>query len=294
MKGREKRRAMLLDVALIGPATLFFVAIVLVSFVFGFYYSFTQWNGAASHAVWIGFKNFIRIFTTDNQVGPSAWFTIRFTIASLVLSNAIALILALALTQPLRGAGAFRTLFFLPNVIGGIILGFIWRFILVDVFPAIGSATGLGFFNLGWLGDEFTAFWGTVIVFVWKTSGYLMVIYIASIMNVSTELIESARIEGASGPQMFSRIILPLIMPAVTVCLFLMLSWSTKLFDVIFALTHGGPFRSTEAFALNIYFEAFQNNNFGYASAKAVLFFLAVGALTLIQVTLTKRAEVEA
>jgi raffinose/stachyose/melibiose transport system permease protein len=290
---KDPRREALTDALFLGPAILFFAIIVVGSFILGIYYAFTDWNGISLSSNWVGWENFRTIFTDDRQVGYSAVFTLRLTLTAVVLSNVLGLGLALLVTRAIKLANGFRAVFFLPNVIGGIILGFIWRFIFTSAFPALGDLTGWGFFELPWLGDAFTGFWAIIIVFTWRTTGYLMVIYIAAIMAIDDALIESAQIDGASGMQMFLKITLPLIAPAVTICLFLMLSWATKIFDVIFSLTRGGPFGATEAFALNIYFEAFQANNYGLGSAKAVLFFLVVGVVTLIQVTLTKRLEID-
>ncbi len=290
---KDPRREALTDALFLGPAIFFFAIIVVGSFILGIYYAFTDWNGISLSSNWVGWENFRTIFTDDRQVGYSAVFTLRLTLTAVVLSNVLGLGLALLVTRAIKFANGFRAVFFLPNVIGGIILGFIWRFIFTSAFPALGDLTGWGFFELPWLGDAFTGFWAIIIVFTWRTTGYLMVIYIAAIMAIDDALIESAQIDGASGVQMFLKITLPLIAPAVTICLFLMLSWSTKIFDVIFSLTRGGPFGATEAFALNIYFEAFQANNYGLGSAKAVLFFLVVGVVTLIQVTLTKRLEID-
>ncbi len=282
------------DVVFVGPAVVFFTVIVATSFFLGIYYAFTEWNGVSRRAIWIGLENFRTIFTDDPQAGASAWFTLRFTVTSVILSNVAGLALALVVTQPMRAANAYRAIFFLPNVIGGIILGFIWRFIFTSGMPAIAEVFPAPFFELPWLGDPFTGFWATVIVFTWKTAGYLMVVYIAAIVSIDDHLLESARIDGAGPLHMFARIILPLITPAITICLFLMLSWATKIFDVIFSLTDGGPFNSTEAFALNIYYEAFQFNNYGLGAAKAILFFIVVGIFTIVQVSLTKRLEIEA
>jgi len=289
----QQLRAVRDDVIFIAPAVVFFVMIVAASFLLGIYYSFTSWNGVGKHAAWIGLENYRYLVTEDGRALRSAWFTIRFTITSVIVSNFIALLLALILTQPIRGAKAFRAIFFLPNVIGGIILGFVWRFIFDSAFSSLAETTSLAFFQLPWLGTPGTGYWAVVIVFVWKTTGYLMVIYIAAIVGIDTQLLEAARIDGAHAGQILTRIMIPLMTPAFTVCLFLMLSWSMKLFDVIFSLTKGGPFQSTEAFSLNIYLEAFSFNNYGYGSAKAVLFFIAVGVVTLIQVTATKRLEIE-
>lgn len=290
---RDRKRELATDALFLGPAVVLFAMIVVASFILGIYYAFTDWNGISLQSSWVGWDNFRTIFTDDPQVGYSALFTLRLTLTAVVLSNVIGLGLALLVTRAIKFANGLRAVFFLPNVIGGIILGFIWRFIFTSAFPAVGELTGSGFFQLPWLGDAFTGFWAIIIVFTWRTTGYLMVIYIAAIVAIDDAVIESAQIDGASAVQLFLRIILPLIVPAITICLFLMLSWSTKIFDVIFSLTRGGPFDSTEAFALNIYFEAFEANNYGLGSAKAVLFFIVVGLVTLIQVSITKRWEIE-
>lgn len=282
------------DAIFLAPGFLFFAVIVLASFILGIYYSFTDWNGVNLQANWVGLRNYIKIFGGgDEQAATSAFFTLRFTVASVILSNLLAFALALGLTRALRRANLMKVIIFLPNVIGGIILGFIWRFILASTFPTIGEVTGIAFFELPWLGTPETGFWGSVIVFLWQRTGYLMVIYVAAILGINRDLIEAAKIDGASGSMMLRRVILPLVVPAITVCVFLSLSWTTKMFDVIFALTRGGPFGSTETFAMNIYFEAFTNSNYGLGSAKAILFFIVVATVTTIQVIASKRLEVE-
>ena len=286
-------RAIRTDLLFIGPGFVFFAGIVLISFVLGIYYSFTEWNGVDAEATWIGLANYVEVFEGDTQAGVSAWFTLRFTVVSVVIANLLAFVLALALTRALKSANVMRTIIFLPNIIGGIILGFIWRFIFVNSFATIGELTGIGFFELPWLGTANTGFWGSVIVFLWQRTGYLMVIYVAALVSINEDLLEAARIDGATGFQMLGRVIIPLVVPAVTVCIFLALSWTTKMFDVIYALTQGGPFGSTETFAMNIYYEAFASNNYGLGSAKAILFFLVVGVISTAQVLITKRWEVE-
>ncbi|MNJ42717.1 Lactose transport system permease protein LacF [compost metagenome] len=181
----------------------------------------------------------------------------------------------------------------MPHVIGGLLLGFIWQFIFVRGFSSIGDWTGLSFFQLPWLGTESTSFWAIIIVFVWQNAGYLMVIYISAMNNVPKNLMEAAQVDGAGKRQVLGKIIVPLIMPAVTVCLFLAISWSFKLFDLNLSLTKGGPFKSTESVALNIYNEAFNISRFGMGSAKAILFFLIVAVISMLQVWATKRKEVE-
>lgn len=282
------------DFFFIGPGFAVFLIIVFLSFLMGVYYSFTEWNGINREAIWIGIENYRTIFRGgDPEAMTAALFTIRFTLLSVMISNLLAFALALALTMALKTANALRTIIFLPNVIGGIILGFVWRFVFSNSFGSIGELTGITFFELPWLGTPGTGFWGSVIVFVWQRTGYLMVIYIAAIVTINEDLLEAARIDGASNLTMLWKIIVPLTVPAITVSVFLALSWTTKMFDIIFALTGGGPFGSTQTFAMNIYFEAFRYNNYGIGSAKAILFFLAVGIISTTQVLVTKRWEVE-
>ncbi|MDA3938866.1 MAG: sugar ABC transporter permease [Spirochaetia bacterium] len=278
----------------LGPAVFFFILIIVFPFISGIYYSFTEWNGVNATPIWVGINNFQQILFHDTQFFTSLWFTFRFTVTTLVITNVLAFGFAMVLIQPLRTKVLLRTIFFLPNVIGGVLLGFIWRFILVNGFSTIGEITKLSFFALPWLGSPETGFWGLVIVYTWRSVGYLMIIYIAHLLNIDTELMEAAHMDGAGGVYMFTRIIVPLSMPAITVCLFLALSWTFKSFDIVLSLTSGGPFRSTETVALNIYLEAFRYGNYGVGSAKSILYFLVVGVITLFQVRQTKKMEVEA
>lgn len=290
----RKSSQMMQQFIFVGPALFFFMLIIAAPFLLGMYYSFTEWNGASKDPVWVGFANFTKIFTDDPAFLKSFTFTALFTLAGVLLTNLIGFFLAYFLTKPLKTKNVLRTVFFMPNVIGGLLLGFIWQFIFVRGFASLGEVTGLAFFNLPWLGDATTAFWAIVIVFVWQTAGYLMVIYISSLNNVPTEVLEAAQIDGATRGQMLRSIIVPLIMPGVTVCLFLAISWSFKMFDLNLSLTKGGPFRSTESLALNIYNEAFVNGRYGLGTAKALIFFIVVAIITSIQVRLTKSREVEA
>jgi raffinose/stachyose/melibiose transport system permease protein len=293
MKHRKSSQ-LLQQLVFVGPSIVFFILIIVVPFLLGMVYSFTDWNGVSTNIHWVGFDNFKQIFSNDPKFLSAFWFTVRFTLVGVILTNVIGFFLAYFLTKPLKTRNFLRTIFFMPNVIGGLLLGFIWQFIFVKGFSAVGDVTGWSFFNLPWLGDEPTAFWGIVIVFVWQTAGYLMVIYISSLTNVSPDLLEAAEIDGASRWQVLRSIIFPLIMPGVTICLFLAISWSFKMFDLNLSLTKGGPFGSTESVALNIYNEAFVNNRYGIGTAKALVFFVIVAIITMIQVRVTKSKEVEA
>jgi raffinose/stachyose/melibiose transport system permease protein len=277
----------------IGPALVFFIIIIVIPFLMSIYYSFMEWNGVTTEVKFNGLENFRRILFEDQDYRNAFWFTTRFTLMSVVLTNLLGFVLALLLTQALKSRNVLRTIFFMPNVIGGLLLGFIWQFIFVKGFATVGELTHLAFFELPWLGDEPTAFWALVIVSVWQSSGYLMIIYIAALMNVPKDMIEAAYIDGATRWQMLRKITIPLIMPAVTVCLFLTISWAFKMFDLNVSLTKGGPFNSTESVSLNIYQEAFRNNRYGLGTAKALVFFIVVAVISTIQVVYTKRKEVE-
>ncbi|WP_460320173.1 carbohydrate ABC transporter permease [Paenibacillus sp. YSY-4.3] len=290
---RKRASQLLQQIIFVGPSTIFFILIVAAPFVLGLYYSFTSWNGISRHADLVGVSNYLHIFTRDLAFRSSFVFTAKFTLLSVLLTNVTAFILAYLLTKPFRTRNVMRTVFFMPHVIGGLLLGFIWQFIFVRGFSSIGEWTGLSFFRLSWLGTEFTSFWAIIIVFVWQNAGYLMVIYISAMNNVPKNLMEAAQVDGAGKRQVLGKIIVPLIMPAVTVCLFLAISWSFKLFDLNLSLTKGGPFKSTESVALNIYNEAFNISRFGMGSAKAILFFLIVAIISILQVWATKSKEVE-
>ncbi|USK40005.1 sugar ABC transporter permease [Cytobacillus firmus] len=280
--------------AFVGPALIFFLVIQIIPFLMGIYYSFTSWNGVSSVVEWVGLENYIKIFKSDPKFFDSFIFTTKFMLASVIISNLLGFGLALLLNAALKSRNLLRTVFFIPNVIGGLLLGFIWQFIFVKGFAAIGNLTDLSVFKLPWLGDETTAFWGIVIVFAWQISGYMMVIYIAALQGVDQTLLEAARIDGASSWTLLTKIIVPLILPAFTICFFLTISMAFKIFDLNISLTGGGPFNSTQSVAINIYQEAFQNNRYGLGTAKSILFFLVVAVFTTVQVMMTKKREVEA
>lgn len=293
-KMSKKMKKLLTYAAFVGPALLFFIVIQIIPFFMGVYYSFTSWNGVSSAVEWVGFDNYKTVFSGDSNYYDSFMFTTKFMFASVVISNIIGFSLALILNAALKTKNVLRTVFFLPNVIGGLLLGFIWQFIFVRGFSAVGDITNIGFFQLPWLGDASTAFWGIVIVFAWQISGYMMVIYVAALQGIDTSLIEAAKIDGADSRQLLTKIIIPLILPAFTICFFLTISMAFKIFDLNLSLTGGGPFNSTQSVAINIYREAFIHNNYGVGSTKAIIFFIIVAFFTTAQVMITKKREVEA
>ncbi len=276
-----------------GPAAAVYAIIIAIPMVLCIYYSFTSWNGISGQVAWVGLENYKKILSTDKQFYSSFWFTFRYMLAVLVFTNVLGFTFAYLLSKPLKTRNVLRTLLFMPNVLGGLLLGFIWQFIFVQGFATLGKMTDIAFFNLQWLGTATTSYWALVIVSIWQGAGYLMVIYIAGLTNVPADLMQAAEIDGAKSWQILRHIILPLIMPAITVCLFLTISWAFKSFDLNFSLTKGGPFRSSESISMNIYNEAFQNNNYGLGTTKAFIFFIIVMIVTSIQVAVTKKREVE-
>lgn len=272
---------------------LAFVLVMVVPFLFGLFVSFTDWNGTRATFSFLGLQNYVTAFT-DPQFWTSMGITLRYVLFVLVLTNVLALLLAVLVTSGFRGQNFFRAAFFTPNLIGGVILGFIWVFIFSRVFVYFGKSLGIPFLASSWLGSANMAFWALVMVGVWQMSGYMMLIYIAGLTGVPDSVIEAARIDGAKGYQIFTRIKLPLMVPAFTISLFLTLQKSFMTFDTNLTLTKGGPYRATELVAMHIYNEAFKFRNYGPGQAKAFLFFFIVAAIALIQVVVLKRKEVEA
>lgn len=272
------------------PTLAALALVVFVPFIYGFIFSFTDWNGLKANE-FVGFSNYIDVFKDQNFIN-SLWFTIKFAVVSIILVNVIGLGLALLVTQRMKSSNALRTVFFMPNLIGGLILGFIWQFIFVSAFDAVGSALGVGALQ-GWLSNAETGFWGLVILNVWQYAGYIMIIYIAYLESVPQELIEASEIDGANALQRFWRVKFPLVAPAFTISLFLTLSNAFKMYDQNLALTNGGPFRSTEMVAMQIYNTAFAEYDMAFAQAKAVIFFILVAAVALTQVYYNKKREVD-
>ncbi|HHU19667.1 MAG TPA: sugar ABC transporter permease [Bacilli bacterium] len=272
------------------PALFALVVVVFFPFLYGFYYTFTDWNGLRA-TTFLGLDNYFAIFS-DQRFIDSLVFTIKFAITSIVIVNVLGLGLAVLVTQKIKISNGLRTIFFMPNLIGGLILGFIWQFIFISGFDAVGKLFDLSFLQ-GWLSNAETGFWGLVILNVWQYAGYIMIIYISYLQGVPQELLEAAEIDGASAFQRFWRIKFPLVAPAFTVSLFLTLSNAFKLYDQNLALTNGGPYGSTEMLAMEIYNTAFSRYDMAYAQSKAVIFFILVAVVALTQVYVNKKREVE-
>ncbi|GEN46619.1 carbohydrate ABC transporter permease [Alkalibacillus haloalkaliphilus] len=289
----SKHRNKLWYLLFVLPLFIIFATVVLIPFFIGIFYSFFEWDGfSANPMVYVGLDNYIELID-DGRFVNSAWLTLEFTILSLVLVNVLGLGFALLVTSAFKSANFARTMFFMPNLIGGLILGYIWQFIFSDGFRIIGDLTGNEEVFRNWLTDRDLAMYALVIVFSWQMAGYMMIIYIAGIQSIPGEVMEAAEIDGANYWQRLKNIVMPLLMPALTISLFLTLSFSFKIYDVNLSLTAGGPANSTELLAMHIYNEIFGYNNYGYGQAKAIIFFIVIAAITLVQVYMTKKREVE-
>ena len=275
------------------PLFLIFLVVVIIPFIIGIAYSFISWNGIpASPKVFVGIDNYTAIFQ-DERFLTSAWNTLKFTILALISVNVLGLIFSLVVTAGFKTSNLARTLIFMPNLIGGLILGYIWKFIFSDGFKQLGLSTGLDSVFFNWLINPNFALYALVIVFTWQMAGYTMIIYIAGINGIPDDVMEAAKVDGANLWHRLTKIIFPLLMPSFTICLFLTLSGAFKIYDVNLSLTNGGPIHSTELFAMNIFNEIFGYGNYGLGQAKAIIFFVIVAAVTLTQVIITKRKEVQ-
>ena len=289
---RSRRTLSLL--AFVAPAAIFYIVFLALPTVGGFYYSFTDWNGLFQSYRMVGLSNYVEAFTQDARFVHSLLYTLQYVAAIVVLQNVFGLSLALLVESLRKTRTIFRTLFFMPNIMSVYISSLMWTFIFSRVLPQLSRQPFLHFLDQSWVGSPSVAFCSTLLVSLWQGAGYLMIIYIAAIQGLPQELLEAATIDGAAPLRRFRSIILPLIMPAVTICVFLTLNSSFKIFDVVYALTRGGPGYSTEVIALNVYQEGFARDlRFGYATAKAVILFIVILVITLTQVSVLKRREVE-
>ena len=275
------------------PAMLLVSLMIYIPFVLSGYYSLTQWDGIAREPVFIGLQNFKTIFTSGGDFLASLIFTAKYTVFFMIFTNIFALALALALVHKFKLANLLRGIFFVPYIMSMIIVGFIWRFIFSQGFDRLYEITGIGFFNLSWLGTVNLAFISVVIVGVWQSLGFYIVLYIAGLNAIPEDVLEAATIDGARGWSRLLHVTIPLLWPSVIICMFMSLTNSLKVFDIILALTRGGPGGATTSATMNIYREAFQNNNYGLGSAKALVYFVVVVLLTQLILWLLRRKQVE-
>lgn len=265
------------------PTVLAFLVAFIIPFIMGIYLSFTKFT-TVTNAKWVGIDNYIKAFSNPDFLN-ALWFTVKFTVISIITINVLAFLLALLLTKAIKGTNLFRTTFFMPNLIGGIVLGYIWLMIINGI---------LYYSNATITTDPAYGFWGLVILMNWQLVGYMMIIYIAGIQNISPDLLEAADIDGANSFQKLFKITIPQVMPSITICTFLTLTNSFKLYDQNLALTAGAPGKKTQMLALDIVNTFYGRPGWqGVGQAKAVIFFVIVAAIALTQLYLTRRKEVE-
>lgn len=265
------------------PTLAAFLIAFLVPFGMGVWLSFCSFTTVVD-AEWVGLANYVRAFSNRDFL-DALLFTTKFMVVSVITINVFAFLLALALTRGFKGTNLFRTIFFMPNLIGGIVLGYIWMILLNGI---------LANFGVSLTYDAKYGFWGLVFLMNWQLIGYMMIIYIAGIQNVPTELNEAAKMDGATSFQILRRVTVPMVMPSITICLFLTLTNSFKLFDQNLALTNGAPSGQTTMLALDIYNTFYGRIGWeGVGQAKAVIFFVIVAVISFLQLMLTRRREVE-
>ena len=268
------------------PTLIAFTLFFIVPFIMGIVLSFCKFT-TVTNAHWVGIANYVKAFSNKDFMN-ALLFTVKFTVVSVITINVISFALAYGLTRGLKGTNIFRTIFFMPNLIGGIVLGYIWQLLINGV---------LAHFNVTITADPKYGFWGMVILTNWQLIGYMMIIYIAGLNNVSPDLVEAAQIDGATSRQILFKIKLPMIMPSVTICTFLTLTNGFKMFDQNLSLTGGDPGKQSQLLALNIY-DTFYGRSGpqwkGIGQAKAVVFFVLVVVIALIQLRATSSKEVQA
>ena len=299
MSSKVKRK--LTEFLFLLPTLLAFVLVIIIPFILGIYYSFTDWQGTGAVSKSVGFDNYAAIFQ-DAGFLHSFLVTLLFTVLNIITVNVVAFVISLLVTSEIRGRNLYRAGFFVPNLIGGIVLGLVWQFIFSNILPSIGASLGWAGLSKSLISNKDTVMFTMVTVNTWQYAGYIMLIYVASIQGISKSVMEAAEVDGARYWTRVLKIQVPLMANAFTISLFLTLTNSFKMYDVNVALTNGGPValfmnkpvQASELLALNIYQTAFKYNNMAQGQAKAVIFFVVLTIFSIIQVSWNKSKEVEA
>lgn len=277
-----------------GPAVVCFFAVVIVPFIYGFYLTLVNWDGITTSKEFVGINNYISV-AKDTDFWNSLLLTIEYAAVSVILINVVAFLLAYLLTSGIKGQNFFRAGFFTPNLIGGVVLGFIWKFIFTRVLTTLGDATGIPLFSSSWLSDPTMAFWALVTVTVWQYSGYMMLIYIAGFMSVPKDLIEASSIDGCTWFQQLRYVTIPMMVPSFVTCIFLSITRTFMVYDLNLSLTNGGePYGTTRMAALHVYSKAFDSQQYGVGQAEAIVLFIVVAAIALTETFIGKKKEVDA
>jgi raffinose/stachyose/melibiose transport system permease protein len=276
-----------------GPTILAFVITILIPFIYGFYLTLMDMKSVTGESSFNGINNYITAFQ-DDKFWSSLWLTVKYVIATVFFTNLLGFALAFLVTSGVKGQNFFRTALFTPNLIGGLVLGYIWQFIFVRSLPTFGETFDIEYLKLSFLGDSVQAFWALVIVTIWQSSGYMMIIFIAGIISIPRDLLEASRIDGANGWNRLKSVIMPLMVPSFVVTVFLTLKNAFMVYDLNYSLTKGDPYNSTEMVSMHVVNKAFSEINYGIGQAEAIILFVIVAMVTGFQVYFSKRLEVEA
>ncbi|MCD7840923.1 MAG: sugar ABC transporter permease [Lachnospiraceae bacterium] len=276
-----------------GPATILFAAVVLLPFVYGLYLTFTSWDGVSKTKPFVGLENYIKAFS-DSAYWAALGRTAAYTVIAVVLVNVVAFLLAYLVTSGIKGQNFFRAGFFIPNLIGGIVLGYVWKFVFNRALVALGKSLSIGALSTSWLATTGGAMLCLIIVSVWQYAGYMMLIYVAGFMSVSKSLMEAAEIDGCTKSQAMKNVTIPLMRSSFVQCIFLTLTRCFMVYDVNLSLTNGEPFNSSVLAAMHVYNQAFTYKNYGTGQAEALILFVICAVVGVTQVYIGKKGEVEA
>lgn len=276
-----------------GPSLLIFILVVMIPIFYGLYLTFTDWDGIALTKAFVGLDNYRALFQ-DINFWKSLWLTIKYTFVSVILVNIIAFFLGYILTSGVWGQNFLRAGFFTPNLIGGVVLGFIWQFIFSRATVQLYQTIPLAILEKSWLSSPNTAIAALVIVTVWQYAGYMLLIYVAGFISITPEILEAAYIDGANEIQTMWRIKLPMMASSFVICFFLSITRCFKVYDLNISLTAGGPYNSTKLAAMYIYTKAFEEHKYGLGQAQAIVFFIVMVIISLTQVYFGKKREIEA
>ena len=284
----------------LAPVLFAFTMVMVIPFFLGIYYSMTDFNGVRTDLTFVGLKNYETMFSAPLFL-HSFLVTVEYTVINVIFVNVVAFALSLMVTSNLKGRNFLRAGFFVPNLIGGIVLGYIWQFVFNNVITQLGSTPGLGFLSKSLISNKDTVIWAMSLVNVWQYAGYIMMIYVAAIQGIPANLMEAASVDGANYWTRLTKILIPMMASSFTITTFLTLTNSFKQFDLNMSLTNGGPagmymmkaVKTSELLALNIYNTAITKNMWGDGQARAVIFFIVLVCISLVQVAINKRKEVE-
>lgn len=276
-----------------GITTLVFAAVVIVPFIYGLYLTFTSWDGVSKSKPFVGLANYVSTFQ-DSAFWAALGRTFIYSFVAVILVNVVAFILAYLVTRGVKGQNFFRAGFFVPNLIGGIVLGYVWKFVFNRALVALGESFSIGALSTSWLATSGGAMLCLIIVAVWQYAGYMMLIYVAGFMSVSNDVLEAAKIDGCTDFQTIVHISVPLMVSSFVQCLFLTITRCFMVYDVNLSLTKGEPFNSSVMAAMHVYNQAFTYKNYGTGQAEALVLFVVCAVIGVLQVYIGKKAEVSA